>query len=140
MKIDVFIVQDKNKEVVGGFPSSYKAGEFIEQHKDYSMQRIKFDLDKKFVQRIPTIVKEEKIIFQDRPRYLGIQVEELMKENPEIQSLKQMEFRQIRLVLNQVCGGNKTNASKILGITVKTLYNKIEAFRKEGMYVLEGAV
>jgi two-component system response regulator AtoC len=42
--------------------------------------------------------------------------------------LEEVERRHILRVLD-ACGGNKTRASEVLGITVRTLYNRLDAYR-----------
>ncbi len=46
---------------------------------------------------------------------------------PEAQSLKQMEALHIAKILTQ-CGGNKSQAARVLGIDVKTLASKIKTY------------
>jgi len=43
--------------------------------------------------------------------------------------LEEVERRHILRVL-EACGGNKTKAASVLGITVRTLYNRLDAWRK----------
>jgi DNA-binding NtrC family response regulator len=43
--------------------------------------------------------------------------------------LSEIERRHILLVLDR-CGGNKTRASEVLGITVRTLYNRLDEYRR----------
>jgi two-component system response regulator HydG len=48
---------------------------------------------------------------------------------PSLLSLRSLEEHHILKVLD-CCGGNKTKAAKILGITSKTLYNKLAEFKQ----------
>lgn len=52
------------------------------------------------------------------------------KENKElIGTLYEIEKRHIESVLN-IMNNNKTKAAKALGISLKTLYNKLESYKK----------
>ncbi len=45
--------------------------------------------------------------------------------------LEEVERRHILRVLD-AAGGNKTRAAEVLGVTVRTLYNRLDAYRREG--------
>jgi transcriptional regulator with PAS, ATPase and Fis domain len=45
--------------------------------------------------------------------------------------LEEVERRHILRVL-EASGGNKTRAAEVLGVTVRTLYNRLDAYRREG--------
>ena len=49
------------------------------------------------------------------------------EEAPDSRSLRAMEKRQIRQVL-QDTAGNKTEAARVLGIGLKTLYRKLQEY------------
>ncbi|MHC4923041.1 MAG: sigma-54-dependent transcriptional regulator [Planctomycetota bacterium] len=49
---------------------------------------------------------------------------------PADRSLAEIERHHIFKVLDD-CGGNKTRAASVLGITVRTLYNRLDAYRKQ---------
>jgi transcriptional regulator with PAS, ATPase and Fis domain len=46
-------------------------------------------------------------------------------------ALEEVERRHILRVLD-ASGGNKTRAAEVLGITVRTLYNRLDAYRQGG--------
>lgn len=50
--------------------------------------------------------------------------------NPEYLTLDKLERNYIVATLG-VTGGNKSKAAKLLGITLKTLYNKINRYKAE---------
>jgi DNA-binding NtrC family response regulator len=66
----------------------------------------------------------------------------LPSEEPEIQrevsldfkleslpTMQEVERQYLNLVLKQT-GGNKVQAAKILGVSVKTIYNKLDSYRE----------
>lgn len=52
------------------------------------------------------------------------------QDSKEIPTLASIERKHIEYVLN-LFGGNKPEAAKVLGVSVKTLYNKLNAYAKE---------
>ena len=44
-------------------------------------------------------------------------------------TLETVERQYLNLVLSK-CGGNKVQAAKILGLSVKTIYNKLDSYRE----------
>jgi DNA-binding NtrC family response regulator len=46
------------------------------------------------------------------------------------QTIAEVERTQITLAL-KLTGGNKTKAAKLLGVTLKTLYNKLNKYKAE---------
>ncbi len=49
-------------------------------------------------------------------------------------SLREMEKEMIRITLEET-SGNRTHAAKMLGISLRTLRNKLSEYRKEGLYL-----
>ncbi|PMP68190.1 MAG: sigma-54-dependent Fis family transcriptional regulator [Thermodesulfobacterium geofontis] len=54
------------------------------------------------------------------------------KNNIEIKSLSELEREAILKAL-EMCKGNKTKAAELLGITVRTLRNKLKQYEREGL-------
>jgi two-component system response regulator FlrC len=58
--------------------------------------------------------------------------EEGKGEELKITSLAQMERNMIQRALEQ-CNGNRTHAAKLLGVSLRTLRNRLSEYRKEGL-------
>ena len=52
-------------------------------------------------------------------------------------TLQQVEQRYLTLVL-QKTGGNKVQAAKMLGVSVKTIYNKLNSYAAPASAITEG--
>jgi two-component system response regulator FlrC len=61
-----------------------------------------------------------------------ISVEEKKEEKLEVKPLSELEKEAILRAL-KVCRGNRTKAAELLGITVRTLRNKLKQYREEGL-------
>jgi len=55
--------------------------------------------------------------------------EEVKEELPKMPTLAEIEKEYINQVLNQV-GGSKEKAATVLGVSVKTVYNKLNSYKK----------
>lgn len=87
------------------------------------------------VQELRNIMERTYILCEDKfieDRHLPEFVKEVVKEVPQVESFTEMTLHDLEKV--HICktlehlGGNKTRAAKLLGITVKTLYNKLHSY------------
>lgn len=77
------------------------------------------------------------LVFQDTPRITATDVRVCFNSNgaPEPSTslrVEDVEREHILRVLG-LCGGNKTRTAEKLGIALKTLYNKLNSYRKKGL-------
>ncbi|MBT8763337.1 sigma-54-dependent Fis family transcriptional regulator [Desulfohalobiaceae bacterium Ax17] len=63
-----------------------------------------------------------------------IEKQDFSEKNDEVLPLHEMEKRMILKSL-QKTGGNRTQASELLGISVRTLRNKLNEYRKQGLVI-----
>lgn len=109
MKVDLFLVKDNDGNILNNFQSLHTAQEFAKYSKG-------------IVERI--------MITSPNKREVDPQVA-LNKKYAQYndKTLFEMENHYVLHILNEVCGGNKTHAAHVLGISVKGLYNKLEKIR-----------
>ncbi len=70
----------------------------------------------------------------ERGNFLKEPEKEEKEKQMEIKPLSELEKEAILKAL-KVTGGNKTRAAELLGITVRTLRNKLKQYEKEGIYL-----
>lgn len=87
------------------------------------------------VQELRNIMERTFILCEDKyieDRHLPEFVKEVVKEIPQSEVYTEMTLHELEKI--HICktldhlGGNKTRAAKLLGITVKTLYNKLHSY------------
>lgn len=82
------------------------------------------------VERFRLLVESDTISREDVQKHLRIATPELETADNETFDLSQIEKRHILRVLSHF-EGNKTKAANAMGITVKTLYNKLARYQQE---------
>jgi len=70
--------------------------------------------------------------FSEELSNIGINFDNNFKKAEEIKSLQELEREAILKVI-KMCKGNKTKAAELLGITVRTLRNKLKQYEKQGL-------
>jgi Nif-specific regulatory protein len=87
------------------------------------------------IQELRNIMERTYILAEDKyvdEHHLPRLVKEVQEEMPQIESYSEMTLHDLEKT--HICrtldhlGGNKTRAAKVLGITVKTLYNKLHSY------------
>ncbi len=70
--------------------------------------------------------------FSEEVFITGINFDNNLKGSQEIKSLEELEKEAILKAI-KMCKGNKTKAAELLGITVRTLRNKLKQYEKQGL-------
>ncbi len=84
---------------------------------------------KNVVERAVVLAKKKEITVKDLPAEMRSHLAK--KKSPgRAETLREMEIHAVRRALRE-CGGNKSKAAKILGISRKALYKRLEALEKE---------
>lgn len=87
------------------------------------------------IQELRNIMERTYILAEDKyvdEHHLPRLVKEVVEEAPQVESFSEMTLHDLEKL--HICrtldhlGGNKTRAAKVLGITVKTLYNKLHSY------------
>lgn len=87
------------------------------------------------IQELRNIMERTYILAEDKyvdEHHLPRLIKEVIEEAPQVESFTEMTLHDLEKL--HICrtldhlGGNKTRAAKVLGITVKTLYNKLHSY------------
>jgi len=79
------------------------------------------------IERFCIFIEDENITAENLAPYFPKSTLSLEDEKQEITDISQLEKDHVLRILSH-CGGNKTKAAHLLGISVKTLYNKIQSY------------
>jgi DNA-binding NtrC family response regulator len=115
------------KDVDGGSPRHHFLPETLEAMRRYDWPGNVREL-RNIVRRSAILTPEGPVTPDDLPGYLREHRPPASDPQSTLElTLEEVERRHIIAVLED-CGGNKTQAAKRLGVSVKTLYNKFEAW------------
>jgi Nif-specific regulatory protein len=99
-----------------------------EYHWPGNIRELQNVLERAYILSDRMVIEEVSLLEESRPLVQEEVVEERMElENFMEVTLEQLEKSHICRILNHL-GGNKTKTAKTLGITVKTLYNKLHSY------------